>query len=531
MRHAEDLSLTRNKLNIKNPQKVQGFIRFIFCIATLLLIYTKSSAIFDKTLQFVDEILVDGKIRFQAVESIRLWNGITFTICSVILTLIAIIIIINMISAVRSMLSLFVPVHVPGPISEKDVLSLFKDRTITTYSKPTRFINILCSVFSERLRFVTGDVHRLIYITISSLKFWLILLSLLVIPKFISIDNPDLAWIINSIPMPVYLIGIVGLAFIVRLSAIVASIPCRPDVYVSESRKHQDNTGNPVNFHNYINHVLNVIRYKNFENRIISNVPPRVGRTERGQTDSFSCRLLAETQPVPIHRGFALNSIILLIGSAIMCIYAIFIITAIPEKVVITDITGFNSLSDSQRARLMFNIIISGLSMVFACFIALKIGSSLNSWGKHFAHKFRFASKLYWINVNGTYSASNIGIGDGRGGQLYSQRVVMQGDSYITLYATRIITECHSLDEPRVMLTTKLSVDFERELEYLLNEIENYDDAGKLAGIQPDDKNIHNIMAANNMINQANAAAMKLNGFNVESNGLQYLNTNENCQN
>jgi hypothetical protein len=123
---------------------------------------------------------------------------------------------------------------------------------------------------------------------------------------------------------------------------------------------------------------------------------------------------------------------------------------------------------------------------------------------------YRFTSDLIWVKLTGTCTASGIGLGDGRGGQFFSQRVVMQSDTYLHTYGARIVTECVGLEAGRIIVDAQQTADFQDKFNQMRNSLLAFQDSGsKLANIDLTTPGLSNVVQANAEIAvmQARAAA------------------------
>jgi ribosomal protein L40E len=111
---------------------------------------------------------------------------------------------------------------------------------------------------------------------------------------------------------------------------------------------------------------------------------------------------------------------------------------------------------------------------------------------------FRFHSDVFSVDLTGTYTASSIGIGDGRGGQLFSERVCVQSDTDAHVYCSRIITECYSLDRQRYIVDSQSTDEFRKSIDHLRRAMSSFDDSGaRVAGIDLSSGGLRQIVQAN----------------------------------
>jgi hypothetical protein len=244
--------------------------------------------------------------------------------------------------------------------------------------------------------------------------------------------------------------------------------------------------------------LLSQVRYRRFPNRVIRQSPPSVGRVSQGDGDSFASRIVIETQPEPVAEGVSINAVVLDVGGwSLVCAgYAILLYSVEP----------FGPL---------LPLLIDGLAAV----MAITIGGRLLARGDRLHEVFRFESDIVAISLTGTYTVSGIGLGDGRGGQLYSQRSSLQSDTHVSVLGARLLTECSPIDgrsaleAPRAVLDSAVDPEFERRIEHVLAGMREFEDtAGRLAGIDLSAPAVEQIVSANAQIQQAAASSQRLEG-------------------
>ncbi|MCP4024287.1 MAG: zinc ribbon domain-containing protein [Desulfobacteraceae bacterium] len=493
------LPLTTNELNIKNPKRLYGFIRLITGLGLVLVLYLRGPYLYKAISPFFNSMgnnIGDALLKSGAKEWLLLISCY-FAIILAFKTLFAIF------EGLKNIFTFFVPAGVPHaivhpssvgrlagqtiPQATKESIQVIKeffiDRLIP-FDKPSGFLQNAIAVLSKKLRYTVFAQRILAEKVVRSIRFWVITTAIFIAPIFIPEDiirqiHPSLVYW----PIPIFLIGVVTFATIIRLLALYSAIPKKPGVVVYENREQNTRTGNPINFYNHIHNGFEQIRTDDFSNRKIIDSSPELGRTQKGETGDYRAEIIIETQPTHLGKGFPVNAIILDIGGgALQCL-------GYSSLLYLNQFTGKGFLSICLY--------------LFSAFVALNISNQFVKLGYYFHNTFQFSSDLFWVSLKGSFSASKIGVGDGRGGQFYSERASMQSDSYLHVFGSRIITECSPLEGPRVIINSVSSQNFDDHINHIRNAIRNYTDSGSdIANINLANKNVQEIVFANAKVEQ-----------------------------
>jgi len=256
-----------------------------------------------------------------------------------------------------------------------------------------------------------------------------------------------------------------------------------------------ENTGNPVNFFNHASEAVEDERVADFPNRMYKVARPDIGTAKPGETKQFRGFMLYETQPWPMKTGGALACVIAGMGGAMMGAVGLVALVLMPV----------NPLVQAS----VYDIALWMLGGLVACVVA----SRLMAEARSLQLVYRFRSALLLMDFNGTYTSSEIGLGDGRGGQLHARRSSMQSDTYLTLYASSLITECYGpkalQQQLRYIVSAEVNDDLKQLTGTLTQQFQTYADSGaSLPGVRIDPA-AQQMIQANAMIEEASAAAKK----------------------
>jgi hypothetical protein len=491
-RMSEQLAATSNRLNLPNPNRVHGLVHILTAVGLVALIASRTPSLVVE-LRGLILVLSDNPERFFKTPA----NAVALAACTIAaLALVFAILhaIVSAISGLRYILTFFVPVGVPlGLAQAEGVLTVFfRNRAILTFEKPTGLLWTAAAVISQRLRYVTRPSREIPEKLVRSFPSWLVFLGILVALGLYLRHLPQApAGVRYSVPWLLCLVG--AFTILVRIVGVLSSLPMKPEIHVSERRHHLDSTGHPSNFFNHLMRSGNVLRVRNFPNREIKVVEPALGRTTTGETCEYRGSYAFETQPMPVHGHDTSGAVVFDVSGAAL------------------RVAGFGFL---LHATSLFPGAFHGPSFLdpllclLAGIVATRRGTEFLRTGHRLHGVFRFISDVFWVEAKGTYTASRIGVGDGRGGHVYSERSVFQSDSHIHYYAARILSEAPSLDEERVIIGSMHPPDFKNSLDYFDKEILDFrDTGGRLAGVDLDQGGAAKIVQANVAIDRLRANA------------------------
>lgn len=491
----DKLTVTANRLDIKNPQRIYGLVKLLTGSVLAILLIVRFPLALSYFNENVPTIIDDPETFFESLSPDAVFQLATFSVMGLFLIICLFSCLGHLLGGVKRIFSYFVPTGIPKEIDQinEKAVELFNERSIKTFEKPSIALRLVSRLFSKRLIFLTGQQRVVSEDLIGSIKVWVFWLILLSLPLFVPARMLDefgeefdwLSTVIQNWPLPVTLLSVAILVTAVRIFSILFSIPKTPNVEIVEKREHLDNTGNPVNFYLHMQKIFDQLRLGNFLNRKIIDQPPNLGKLDRGETNQYRFKTMIETQPFPIHQGIALNAVALDIGGSVLAVIGFGIFMFLNQFIVQYEL---GTMAD------FLLLIITGL-------VALKMSKRFFKQGSDLHQVFRFKSSLFLIQSNGSYTVSRIGLGDGRGGQLYSERAVVQSDSHIHILAAQLITQCEGLENPRIILDTLYEEAFEGQLNHLLQGILSFEDSGgRLADIDLKAGSFNNIVTGNTEI-------------------------------
>jgi hypothetical protein len=512
---ADNYQLSANRLKIENRARLYGLLRFVYallaggvCAFAVILLPLAAANAKDVIDAFDNGTAGAGEIVWLAMYGVSFLGLIVgaITVLSCFLR------------GLKAMLTLFIPVKVPqdlylgtpqqpsrSTVGAKTVYQdLFKHRTISTYTALPGFVARVAQLVSSRLRYATPPMHRPIraFLGVKAIVLTLLLclpaiLALPVLEDLFAdmLGDPGLAKHLTATSVPWLLLGVVLGGRVIRFLVLLAMMPAAPRVEVQEQRVHMENTGNPVNFFNHANEAVEDERVADFPNRMYKAVRPDIGTARPGETKQFRGFMLYETQPWPMKTGGALACIIAGMGGAFMGAVGLAALVLMPV----------NPLVKAS----VYDIGMWMLGALVACVVA----SRLMAEARSLQLVYRFRSAFLLMDFNGTYTSSEIGLGDGRGGQLHARRSSMQSDTYLTLYASSLVTECYGpkalQQQLRYIVSAEVNDDLKQLTGTLVKRFQTYADSGaSLPGVRIDPQ-AQQLIQANAMIEEATAAAKK----------------------
>ncbi len=513
------VTLRKHQLDIKNPNHVYGLVQVLigsflaFLLLTSAPALQKMAAAVPHQLELLQRPVSDPSTVGRLVVPLIFW-GISFlaAFAAVLHVLFGVL------GSLKNLMSFFVPGDVPKGIrdAQQTLSDFFEKQILRTYQLPMGGLVTASALISQRLRYLS-TVQRRAAEGLGGLVVGLLFLTgLVTLPRFIpaeAVAEADLeAFVGPGWPLP-YLLALVSVfAVTIKVLATLASIPLHvPGVRFVEEQLEVETSGNPANLFNHLRKVSNELRVQDMPNRLLRSREPSMQTMGQHQTQGFSAELMFETQPIPVRGGIALNAIVMdLGGGALRCAgYALLLQPAW--------VLGGQQLTPGVA-----------LVTVFSAFVALMLGSGFLRTGYSLHNWFRFESDVFWVKLDGTCTASKIGIGDGHGGQLHAERVAMQLTAYAHIFGARITTECDEvtvrenapqgevmepnipLVQPRILVDSRVDDTFRRRLEKLMEGIkESPATEDKLPGPAMDDANLQNIVRSNAQIAALQTQARK----------------------
>jgi hypothetical protein len=470
-----ELPLTSNKLAIANPLRFYGLIQVVLACFLGVILLVRLPALVPQVMQVASALQPNPDPALQDPKVVGIIVQGVFALAALVLVLV------NAIQGLNNMLNFFVPTGVPkGIASAAEVVpKLFVDRAITSYTQPGGMLRLASALFSRRLLYTTSSQRSLVEDFIKCVPKWLVIFVI--------------AFLVR-LPSGLFLTLLAAGVFsmLVRLFALLAYIPPVPDVQVVEQREQLDNSGNPINFFNFLQRTTEQLREGNFPNRRLAETPPSITRTSKGETDKFESELIVETQPLPVEQLLGKSAVTLDLGGALLrCAgYGTLLFGSIPQGEGIEQIW----------IRLIMQVGVG--------WVTIRTGTKLLNMGLSLHKVFRFHSDLIHVKLTGSYTTSGIGIGDGRGGQLFSERVVVQSDSYLCLWGSHLVTECVGLDAERAIVDAQINDGFRARFDHVRGAMLSYRDSGsRLAEIDLTARSVASIAQANSEINALGARA------------------------
>jgi hypothetical protein len=391
-----------------------------------------------------------------------------------------------------------VPSGAPGPLADfpRTLGQLFTHRTIDTYPLPVGWHALLANMVPS-LRYLTPAQRELVGTfgrrVAGAVAAVLIVAALVWALAALGALPPTGVW-----GTWVAAIGAVaGFALIAHAAAAFAATRRVPHVDVAEEPAlRMDNTGNPLDVYNDLTAGLLEIREGTFPNRVPVNVPPAVTRTRKGETDSFAGEVWVETQPMPVARGYPAEAGILMTAGAALRA-AGFAVLLWPA-----------SWGGGSGAGTEWQWVLGGLVVALLVgWWSFRAGGRLLKWGLTLHGLFRFASDVFHVRIYGTYTASETGLGDGRGGTMYGSRVQIQSNMHARVIGSRVITESRGILEPRYLLDSIRTEAFDARLAHLVETIGRLQDRGAKLAMPELSPALGRVVEANLRITGAAAAA------------------------
>lgn len=383
------------------------------------------------------------------------------------------------------LLAFFIPVGVPGELGQavETCRQLFVQRVFGHFDRRTSLADKVLVRLVPRLMYLTAPGMRLLRATSAwpGLLLWCGLAFLLTAAL-----RPVADW-----PWGILVVAL-G-AKVVYAGALFLLTPPQPALHVAEDRQHFENTGNPVNFFNHVEKIAIELRHQTFPNRVIARAEPDITNVQPDVTSTFHGVHLFETQPLPVPRAGSLPAFVLGVAGVAAGAAAVAMLLFAPLTPDATTLpAGFTPW------------VLTALTV---------FGFSRNFFARalDLLQVFRFESHLFCVELKGSFTSSNIGIGDGRGGQFFAERRSIQSDTHVTTFGAKIITEAsgpNALRAPRVIVDTKSDESFAAALAQLLGGMPTFKDSTTvLPGIAFERPEVKQMLQANLAVTEGMARA------------------------
>ncbi len=399
-------------------------------------------------------------------------------------------------------LAFFVPAGAPAHIRGQNqvITQLLVHRVIEdTYLRPTGLIQLVLSRLFPRIVYLTPPFRPLVAG---------FLIPALLFPMAVAV------WVVTGVfPGWLLLCGFLTLAALT--TAILVSRTGLPGIHIYQQRLQLTEAGNPADLFNHVRVCLDGLREGAFPNRVLQEEPPQVGIL--ASINHFEAAARIETQPLPVTtaRGIPLNALLLDVAAVVLGVFGwslLLFTSAQPAP--------FPSREFLELNRAYLFAVVAGL-------VTLESSRRLLRMAYCLYNTFRFRSDVIWLKFVGTYTASKIGLGDGRGGQFFSHRDRIQSDVLVELFATRVISECtvrqasaepepvHSatvgeaaLASPRYIVEAVLDPHLGHRLAYLIDHLRSFrDSSNTLADVRIAAPSVGEILGANLQLTAQTEAA------------------------
>ncbi len=474
---------TSSNLGIRNPYHVHSFFELGLsaALAVLLLAFIPRFVAAAKThLELFDQGRLDGSYSVSVLFAVIFW---IFAITCAVMTLR------NLIRGIHHLLSFIVPPGIPKNLdSIKTILNVLDNRVIDSFESSSALQRV-ASFFSNRYLYLTHTPKEFAKATIRSSTFWLIWLPLFIVPTFFASAISKILGATVSYPFPIMLVVVVIILVAVQIVATGALTPAVPELNLVERRTHLLETGNPNNFFSFIMNELDEIRYEDFQNRCYAQKQPLSDSIQTGDTNIFDGIAIIETQPVPLNQVAAGPGGVMDAGGLALIFLGYLFAFSICALRLGSSPTASEDLGAAIPALFVSTI---------AVFTAISHGRRFMNQAFSLFNRFLYSSNLIALKLQGTHTASTIGLGDGRGGQAFSKRTSIQSDTDITLKATQLTTETEGLEGKRIIISAGTPPDFVATLNRFIEGLNNFrDSSGRLAGIDLTDNRFAELADAN----------------------------------
>ena len=457
------LALSENCLAITNPNRIRGFLGILqgLLLATILWECRESLQSATELLTEFANGTLDAK---EVVADPQSWAAALRLVFGVAAGLVGLLAILR---GLQLQLIFFVPTRVPRDLHQQTLAQLFQDRLIGTYREPSTLFQRILGSCSRRFRYLTPIAKQLAAEIGTGLMRCTVLTVILVSADFFQGAIERAAGRELPIFLPTTVLAILWICLGIQIVILVSLSLTSPSAEVAERRLDVVDAPHPTNLFLHVEECLGSQRVGNFNNRSYESLTarPRLQTSRHQEVHEFAFSVAQETQPLPVTRWFQPAGMIAGIASVVLCVFAFrLLLTRLPDLI--------ETLQPGIPAVTRMTL---GIVAAFvAASLALKQAARFSFWQRTICNTFRFRSSVFCVQSTGTFTVSNIGVGDGHGGTLQSSRSVVQSTGHINCYASQLITECYGLDGARVLLSSNITNEFEDRLQDLLIQMQQY---------------------------------------------------------
>ena len=457
------LALAEHHLPITNPNRIRGLLGILQGLLMGAILWECRDALQDATelLTAFANGAVDAK---EVVPNPKFWAAVIRLLFGGIAGIIALSAVIR---GLQLQLMFFVPTRVPRELNHQSLGQLMQDRFIGTYREPSTMFQRLLGSFSRRFRYLTPISRQLASEIGIGLLRSVTLTIILAGADFFQGAIERAAAREFPVFLPTTVLALLWICLMIQIVVMVSLSLPSPSAEIAERRLDLVDAPHPTNLFLHVEECLDGQRADGFPNRPCQSLTsrPRIQTSRHQEVHEFAFSVTQETQPLPVTRWFQPAGIVAGIASVGLCVYAFrLLLTQIPAAI--------ETLQPGVPAVTKMSL---GIVAAFvASGMALKHAARFSFWQQTICNTFRFRSSLFCVQSSGTFTVSNIGVGDGRGGTLQSSRSVVQSTGHINCFASELITECYGLDNPRVLLSSSVTNEFEEKLLQLLTRMQQH---------------------------------------------------------
>ena len=474
------VSYAGNKLEIQNPFVVHGIFQLALGGLLLIVFCVFSFSGFEQVPAVFSPEPVSKIYEFKFLRV-----GLFFISSAVCL----VVSVSNLALGCKKVLSFVVPTNLPVGISDSGSIDNFLgNRIIGCFENQSSILVKASKFFSDRFLFMTAPQKRhvencIVVIGQSLLATTFVLLPIPFKGAIARGIGSDFVYPLPLLCLLVLLIVVIG--YLVSLFFLKVS---PPEAVVLEERLHVAQANNPNNFFAFLERKLEEIRVGSFQNRFYTAEKPLKNKVDLNESNTINGRLIVENQPVPVRAGCQKAGHSMDAFGLFLCVFGAFILLQQTHDCMSPDKLAAESFS---------SIIITLWAGVFA----LTKGGKLMRTAFIQFNLFTYESDLLEVAMDGTYTAANVGMGDGRGGTLHSQRVSIYSEANLLVRGSRVVSYTEGIEGARRIISSRDDEAFRRCLHGLVNSFLQFKDtSGELVGVDVHDPNLNMMLNRNAQI-------------------------------
>lgn len=302
-------------------------------------------------------------------------------------------------------------------------------------------------------------------------------------------------------PLGMFALGLLGAAG-ARVVGVCLLVPrAIPPVTSHRQAQRIDATGHPGALLQVMEEDARFLEWQGFPVRLFRQEP--VLQAEgMADTGTFQGLLLVEQQPRPLRPQGQTASVVLASAGGLLVFLAFARLMWMQGFRFPLAVAG--TLSPRDLATLA-----ASLANLAVPLMLIASGQRLLAAGRRVATGFRYCSKVFVVELSGTFSRSQVRVGKARTDSIESENVVVRSDVGLTYFAAEVVSKALSLDGLREALALAVTPEIQADVARLDKAVQSWRDKGvRPVGVDLQSAAARDIISANIAVERAKTAGV-----------------------